>query len=71
MSQLQEKISYFQEKQKTIIEKSTELHHLTQQYKAEFKSVFGIADGEQLNVLEIIQAIQKTFDLQSKSVILL
>lgn len=59
MSQLAEKISYFQTKQAEILELNRQLEVKKQEYKAEMKAAFGIADGEPANVLEIVEAIQK------------
>ena len=59
-----EKIKYFEEKQKEIVALIQELEKKKSEYKAEFKAAFGITDGEPANVLEIIKTIKTVMSMQ-------
>jgi hypothetical protein len=63
MSELETKIQYFREKQKEMLELDRTLQNKKQEYLAEMKAAFGIADGEPANVLEIVEAIKKVKDM--------
>ena len=48
----------------TVDELSAQLNRLREEYKAESKAAWGIADGEQLNVLEVIEAMARVKNWQ-------
>jgi hypothetical protein len=51
--------------QDEIMEHKKKEHDLIQKYKAECKAVFGLADGDQTNVLEMIKTISKVLELNA------
>lgn len=61
---LNDKITYFKEYQEKIIKMEHELRSEAEKYKAEMKAAFGLADGENANVLSLIEAMQKVTTYQ-------
>lgn len=59
MTELEKKIAYFKTSQEQILEQSRKLQKMTEEYKAELKATFGITDGEQMNVLQLVESFVK------------
>lgn len=55
---LDEKFAEAEKKQKEILEMHTALENKKAEYKAFTKAAFGLADGEQINVLDVARAIK-------------
>ena len=64
MSKLVEKIAQFKGKQEKITKMNQDLQNEIANYKAEFKDTFGIADGDQANLLELIETIGKVVEMK-------
>jgi hypothetical protein len=47
------------ETEKKITDAARELNSLKETYKAECKAIFGVADGEQINILDVVEMIRK------------
>ena len=54
---LKEQIEYFYAQQKEIIALEQELKNRAAKFNAEMKSVFGVCNGEPINILQIIELI--------------
>lgn len=59
VSPLDQKIEYFTKWQVKILDLQRETQEQMNKYKAEMKATFGLADGDQTNVLELISTIKK------------
>lgn len=63
MSVLDEKLEHFAALQKELLDKNQELTNLKERYKAETKEVFGVADGEPINIMEVVSMIKRVADM--------
>ena len=63
MNGIELKIAEFRDRQKTIVTMHEALEREKERYRKDMKEVFGLMDGTQANVLEIIEAVVKVVDL--------
>lgn len=56
---LKEQISKLQEDQKKIVELQTELNQKLEEYKNQMREWFGFADGDRLNILQLVELMDK------------
>lgn len=64
MSIVNEKITELKKLQEEIVRLNQELQNKTAEYKAKTKAAFGLADGEPINVLEVVEMVSKVIALQ-------
>lgn len=60
-----EMIGYFVKSMTEIQEAQKKVNAMVDKYKAETKAVFGISDGEQLNLIQIAAMVTKILDNRS------
>ena len=53
-----EKVKFFSEKQKEIVDLNGKLQTLTNEYRNEIRTAFGLADGDKYDVLNLIRFIR-------------
>lgn len=55
----QDQVAEFEKEQKEIMDLERQLHNRVEEYKAQMRATFGIADGDKTNVLDLVKAIKK------------
>lgn len=63
MSKFSETVESLEAEQKEIVELQTQLQGKLNAYKVRLKQTFGITDGEQMNVLEVLKAVSKVVEM--------
>ena len=63
MNALEIKIAEFKDRQKTIVTMHEALEREKERYRKDMKETFGLMDGAQANVLELIEAVSKVIEL--------
>lgn len=56
---LQSKIEKFRSWQEKLLKLNQELENAKQEYRAQMKAEFGLADGEPANVLELVESFAR------------
>ena len=64
---IQQKIKYFRDRQAEIVEANQKLNDLANTYRRELKDIFGVTDGEKLNMLDLVDCISVLVDSEKKN----